>query len=373
MRRKLNILLIIETSGPGGAETVLLNIAKNLDRSQFNPTVVLLRPGWFWGHLLEHNIETKVIHSRRAWDVSFLIRLIKNCRQLKVDLIHSHLPGANLYSCLVGSVLRIPVIATFHNELFMPGRSERHKVLKFFLIRNLASKAVVVADYLKSDFINKAKFPIQKLITVYNGIEVAPYRLNFDISAKKRELGIEEDELIVGNVANLRPPKGHQYFIKAAEQICNNRNRVKFLIVGEGKGKLKAEIEEQIKKSNLKDKVILMGFREDVKELLHVMDVFVLSSISEGLPMAIVEAMAASKPVVATKVGGLPELIVPDFNGFLVSPGDPSALANKIMVLLNDKKLREQFGARSKEIVENKFSLEKMIGKYQNLYKELLS
>ena len=373
MKRRFNILQIIETGGPGGAETVLLNIVKNLDRKRFNPLVILLKKGWFYERLLKNQIETKVINSKRSWDIAFLIGLIRGCQQLKIDLIHSHLPGTNLYSCLAGAVAKIPVITTYHNEVFLPGRVNRYNTLKLFLVRRLATKIVMVADYLKSDFINNAKFSIEKLITIYNGIELAQNKLDFDIQAKKREIGIEEDELIVGNVANLRPPKGHQYFVKAAEQIYNNRNRVKFLIVGEGKGKLKAEIEEQIIKSNLRDKVILMGFRDDVKELLHIMDVFVLSSISEGLPMAIVEAMAASKPVVATKVGGLPELIVPDFNGFLVSPGDPSALANKIMVLLNDKRLREQFGTRGKEIVENKFSLEKMIENYQNLYEELLS
>ena len=118
MRRQHNILHYIETGGPGGAETILLNIAGNIDRQQYHSRVVLHKSDWLFNQLSKHEIETEIIPSKYSWDISFLIKFIGYCRRHKVDLIHSHLFGANLYGCLAGAILRIPVIATFHNELF---------------------------------------------------------------------------------------------------------------------------------------------------------------------------------------------------------------------------------------------------------------
>ena len=373
MKRKLNILLYTETSGPGGAETVLLNTAINLDGNQFNPAVVLHRSRWLHEQLSKHNVNTSIIPSNRSWDISFLRKLVKKCRQLKIDLIHSHLPGANLYACIAGMILRIPVIATFHNQMVMPGRYERHNALKHILIRSLAAKSVFVADYMKEEYIRKAKFPPSKTITIYNGIDLGSKEPDFDISALRKNLDIQDNELVVGNVANLRAPKGHHYLIDAAGEVCKNLPQTKFFLIGEGEGPLRDEIEDHIARLHLEDNVKLLGFRDDVYKLLHILDVFVLSSISEGLPLSVVEGMAASNPVVATDVGGLSEIVVHGQSGYLVEPRNSAALAEKILLLLQNKDIRETMGRKGREIAMNKFSLKAMIDNYQNLYHELVS
>lgn len=373
MDKKYNILQYIETSGPGGAETVLLNIARNIDKRRFNQVVVLHKSRWLHEQLLKHDIETEIIPSKHPWDMYFLVKFIGYCRRRKIDLIHSHLFGANLYSCLAGTILRLPVITTFHNELFLHGQSERFLALKSMIIRNSASKMVFVADYMKNDYINFSKFPENDLLTIYNGIELNNEIDDLDGIPLKKELGISDDELLVGHVANFRSPKGHRYLIESASLVCKQISQARFLLIGdEGDGIIKREIEVLIARAGLGENVRLLGFREDVNKILKLIDVFVLSSISEGLPLSVIEAMACSKPVVATNVGGLPEIVVPDQTGFLVEPRDSAALADKLIFLLKDKALRNRMGRAGRKVVEDKYSLRTMINNYQNLYEKLI-
>jgi glycosyltransferase involved in cell wall biosynthesis len=373
MSKKYNILLLNETSGPGGAETVLFNIVKNLDRSQYSPRVVLFRQGWFYHFLVENGIATDVIESRRSWDLRFLLSLIKYCRLNKIDLIHAHLPGGNLYGSVVGKILGLPVICTFHNEYAMPGASRRFDGVKNFLIRNLASKLVMVAEYMKQEYLDNAKFPSDKIITIYNGVSDEEPKEPFDIIAFKTEIDFCEGDLLIANVANFRPPKGHLVLIEAAYEVCQAIPKAKFLLIGEeGDGKIIGEILERIGKHNLQDRIKLLGFRNDISQILRNIDIFLLASISEGLPMSVVEAMRASRPVVATNVGGLPEVVKSGVTGFLANPGDHHDLAEKLITLLKDQKLRKEMAEKGREVAISMFSLDEMISKYQALYKRLL-
>jgi glycosyltransferase involved in cell wall biosynthesis len=245
--------------------------------------------------------------------------------------------------------------------------------LKSLIIRKLASKIVLVADYMKDDYVNIAKFPEKKILTIYNGIDMDFMSDNFDESALRRELRLDRNDLLIGHIANFRIPKGHRFLIEAAGLICKKMKNAKFLLIGdEGDGSLKGEVERLINKMNLKDNVRILGFRDDIRELLNLIDIFVLSSVSEGLPLSVIEAMAASKPVVATDVGGLPEIVIPDETGFLVKAGNAHDLAARLEVLLEDDNLRRRMGIRGRKVVEEKFSLDVMIDNYQKLYAELL-
>lgn len=365
------ILLVIETKGPGGAETVVLHLARNLDRSRFSTKVLLLKTGWLQKELEASGIETVIIPSRRAWDLGFLIKFVRFVREFKPAIIHSHLPGANLYSCLVGYLTRTPVITTYHGELFLPGSPDNHAGIKHWLVRKLASRIVLVADYLRHDFVNIAHFPASKLSVIYNGIPIGGSDSSFDLDSKWASLGLKPDDLVVGIVANFRPPKGYKYFIDAARIVHRELPGVKFLVVGQGEGEIRQAVETAVEDYGLQNSVMLLGFRSDVPELLRVIDLFVLSSISEGLPLSAVEAMAASKPVVATNVGGLAELVANGKSGFLVPPADATALAEKILVILKDRSLRECMGKAGREIAVTTFSLEGMLAGYQELYEGL--
>lgn len=374
MNRKVNILQYIETSGPGGAETVLVNIAHHLNRDRFRPSVIVHQSDWLHEQLKKADIPTRVIPCQRSWDIGFLRQFIRACREQQIDLIHSHLYGASLYACLAGFILRVPVIATFHNELLLPGSPVRFMRLKNVLIRHLASKIVLVADFMKGDYVIKGKYPPEKLVTVYNGIEFAPLDSSDHSNELRRELSLEQTDLLVGHVANFRAPKGHRYLIEAAALVCSGEPRARFLLVGDfGDGAIKAEVDKIIADNNLEDKIILTGFRSDAGQLLQIMDVFVLPSISEGHPLSVVEAMVAGKPVVATNVGGLPEIVKSEETGFLVEPRDVAGLAEKVSLLLNDEQLRVKMGSRGRELATSRFSLTAMMSEYEKLYEEALA
>ncbi|HEQ98434.1 MAG TPA: glycosyltransferase [candidate division Zixibacteria bacterium] len=371
--RKYNILLYTETSGIGGAEKVLLDLATNLDRELYEVYVVLHRSRWLHEQLDKNGIPVEIIPSRKSWDIRFIRNFMKHCRKIQADLIHSHLFGANLYAGLAGRMLRLPVIATVHNEYIMPGSNVRHLRLKNFIIRNFAKKIVLVADYMKEDYIEKGHYSHARLKTIYNGIDLKDRLSAEEKASARQELGFSKDDVLIGNVANFRAPKGHNYLIQAAARVVERIPHARFLLVGEGTGELRKDAEKQIESLGLMDNVLLLGFRTDVEDLLKVFDIFVLSSISEGLPLSIVEAMGAGLPIVATDVGGLPELVEKGRNGYLVPPRDPEKLAALLLELLGDDELRVSMGRASREIAENKFSIDRMIGQYQDLYQELLS
>jgi glycosyltransferase involved in cell wall biosynthesis len=371
--KRIKILHVIESSGPGGAETVLLNIVNNLDKSTYHSIVVLLRIGWLYQKLKEGGIPTILLSSVRSYDLGFLFRLWLNIKKLRIDLIHSHLPDVNLYSCLAGFAAGVPTVTTYHGSPTEPQKRINFRSLKYALIRRLSTRIVAVSDWLKDDLVKTAQFPPGKLKTIYNGVDWRRFALPSNSVTKRKELNIGLDEKLVGMVANLRPAKGYQYFVRAAAIIAKSIPKVRFLIIGEEDEELKETVIQEIEARGLTDKVILLGFREDVPELLKLLDVFVLSSVSEGLSIATIEAMAAGVPVVVTRSGGPQEVVVDGRAGFLVPREDEKSLAEKALLLLENRELATRMGKEAQAQVRGKFSIDTMIRNYETVYQDCLN
>jgi glycosyltransferase involved in cell wall biosynthesis len=373
MKKAFDILYYIETSGPGGAETVLVDTVSNLDQERFEPHVVLHKSKWLHEQLKRHNIPTTIIPGNKSMDIPFLYQLIRKGKQVGCKLIHAHLYGAGFYSCLAGKLLRVPVVITLHNEPVLPGSTERFADQKNYVIKNFAKKIVLVAQYLIPDYIQKARFPESKLTVIYNGINAIIPPPQEELKKLKKDLGLCDDDIIIGNVANFRVPKGHNYLIQAAKIVCDNYPQAKFLLIGEtDRAGLKQSIIDQINEAELSNNFKILGFREDVSKLLHIFDIFMLASISEGLPLSVIEAMFAARPIVVTDVGGLGEMIDDGKSGFLVEPRNPRVLAEKITVLIEQQKLRQELGKMARVAAKQKFSIDKMMKRYQDLYSECL-
>ncbi|MCK5595141.1 glycosyltransferase, partial [bacterium] len=206
--------------------------------------------------------------------------------------------------------------------------------------------------------------------TIYNGIDVEDFNKDFDYQARRKEIGVAEDELLVGIFARLYPQKGHKYFLEAASKINKAIDNVKFMIVGEGP--LESELKERAMKLGIRGKVIFTGLRHDIPELLHIVDVSVLSSFIEGFSNIILESMAAGKPVVATDVGGNSEAVINGETGFIVPSANSAKLANAIAKILDNKQLRIDMGRKARERV-TKFSIQEMARQTDNLYKTCLA
>ena len=365
---KIRILHLIETGGPGGAEKVLLNIVKNIDSRHFDSLVLLLRKGWLYQTLRQHHPETRVIESNRAWDIRFLLKLSSLIRKEKIDLLHSHLPGINFYSCLAALITKRPVIVTYHGKIG-DGDDRRWKnVFKNFIIRKTAVQVVAVSDYLKNELINHVGIDQRKVTTIHHGIDFKAFGAKKNPFELKQELGLSESTPVVGAVGNIRGSKGYEFLIQSAKLVGKKIPHVFFLIVGEKEEKLFCDLTKLTEKLGLGERIKFLGFREDVPDFLNILDVFVLSSTTEGFSIATVEAMSLAKPVVVTDCGGPAEIVSDGQTGFLVPPRDPESLAEKIILLLENKTLREEMGTKAQIGVRKKFGLEESIKNYESLY-----
>jgi len=365
MNQKIKIVHLNNTSSIGGAEQVILDLASYINPDRFKSYVGVFREGELTREIRRRDIKSlKLKESTQVYDYKFLKSLMQVIKQNRIDIIHSHTWGTDFYAYWVSRILKIPLITTVHNRYYIFQKWSRRFSYKFFISH--IEKIVAVSKDIKDLLIKNLKLPTQKIKLIYNGIDIHKFEDKKGMEKIRDDLKISKDDIILGNVGNLREVKDHYTLILSFSKIIPNFPRVKLLIIGEGE--LKSNLLMLCSELGLEQKVIFLGHREDVPSFLNLIDIFVLSSRMEGCSISILEAMASGKPVVATRVGGNPELILDQENGFLVPPAEPEKLAEKISILLKDEELRKNMGEKGKKKAKDKFSLERMIKDYEELY-----
>lgn len=360
------ILHTIESGGPGGAETVVLSLVKRLNTERFK-SVVLLPPGpWLNPRLRELGVPVIEVSWKAWYDPRGPLALAKAIREYGVDLIHSHLPGQNFYSCIAGAVTGCKTLVTYHGPVeFQDGDSLKGKV-KLWFVRNAADRAVVVCNMVKEILVQYG-FRQDRISVIHNGIDSAPYSVP-SAGTLRSELGLRSDVRLIGMIANIRQSKGYDILVRACAEVCQMFPTAKFVAVGDVDDVLAAPIKKLVAELSLEDRFIFLGFRSDISNILSALDVFVLSSTSEGMPLSVLEAMASGKAIVATQCGGIPEIVDNGHNGLLVPPSDSSALAATITDLLSDRSKAERFGANAQIKFQKEFTVSRMIERYEQLY-----
>lgn len=366
----LQTKLIID--GPG---IVVRNIINHLDRSMFEPVVGCM---YHAGELEEwyRSAGIKTVNFRmkgplNGWlDLLAVKRIREFIRKEGIDIVHTNLVRADIYGRIAAYRCGIPVITTVHN-------TEEHHTSKGMFesaIRHIDRKTiglcdtvVTVSEAVKRLLCNLYKLPSSKVVVIHNGIA---HRNPDDIASIDRKgFGISDDDLIVCMVARLHRQKGVSDFINAIDMINKNGYKVTGIVVGDGP--LMDETSMLINKLNAK--VTLAGFHRDVFPFIKAADIFVLSSLWEGFGLSIIEAMSLAKPVVATSVGGIPEIVENGVTGILSPPGDAVRLAEGIITLINRPDLRRKMGDAGKERVGRLFTSEVMSREYQGIYSKVLS
>jgi glycosyltransferase involved in cell wall biosynthesis len=234
---------------------------------------------------------------------------------------------------------------------------------------------MVVSDALEKIMIEKHGIAPQRVVKIYNGIEKDEYCIENEETVCRRSRfrkgsGLGEDVPVVGVIGRLVWQKGFEYFIEAIPDVLRRFPKAIFLIVGEGELKDELTVKSRILK--LEDKIIFTGFRNDIKDVLASIDIFVMPSLMEGLPVVLLEAMAMMKPIVATKIEGIIETLENGVTGLLVSPKDPQVLSEAIVDLLIHKEKARQMGLAARKVVEERFRVDIMVQKVEEVYKELL-
>lgn len=361
------ILYLSTSSGPGGAERVISNLAASLDPRRYRAVLCLFRPGWIQERSENRGIRTFIIPTHGMTDWRWALQFKRLLRQERVDLIHAHEFDANVQGTFVAAMSGIPLVATVHGKNYFWERFRRRLAYRWVSRR---ATMVAVSQNLKQFIVEKVGISPGRIEVLYNGVGALPHCDGVDVDNCKRELGLPEIHQIVGVVGNLYPVKGHQYLIDAIPSILMTCPNTSFVFAG--RGELEAELKSRVHRLGVEARVFFLGLRQDIQTILAMLDVFVLPSLSEGLSMAILEAMIAGKPVVATHVGGNPELVLDGETGFLVPPRDSQALASSLVTLLTNRQQAAQFSEKGKCRAEGQFSLQTMVCAYQSLYDKCL-
>ena len=370
MQRQINVLYLINALCAGGAEKVVARTVTLLDRKRYDPIVCCL---WKSGPVAEEierkGVKVICLGARSRLDLTVVPKLFRLLKREEIHIIHSFLFHANMLGRIMGRLAGVPVILSSERTMEMEGK---HRLLVNWLTSPLADKIITVSEAVREFASDNIGIAPDKLITIYNGVDLSEFAPNPNregIEEAKRELGIDPSRMVVGTVGHLEEEKGCEYLLRAAAQVSVQDGKVTFLLVGDGSQR--ARLENLAEDLSISSKVLFMGYRNDIPRILSVMDIFVLPSLYEGLPNALLEAMAACRPVVATQAGGVPEVVVEGETGFLIPPRAPGALARAICVLLEDRERAREMGMAGRKRVERLFSVETMVAKTEALYEEL--
>lgn len=369
------ILHIIDTTGPGGAETVFIDLATRLPKDKYRSVVVIRGKGWVYDELCRRGVKPILLDAKGSFNWRYLLGLRKIIQREAVDLIQSHLLGSNVYCSLAGLLTGKPVVTTFHGAVDVDHK-ERFMSLKFALINLGASSIIAVSESLRDELINRTPLKRHKTAVIYNGIDTVLFERQKSDEFRQR-FGWDKDDVIIGSLGNIRPAKAYDVLMRAAAILESQKHACRFVIAGQGESKdkpsrLYKELLELRESLNLQNHVEFIGFVDDPADFLSKVDLFLLSSSSEGFSISTIQAMASSLVVIATRSGGPEEIVTHQEDGWLVEKNDPAAIAQAISILSRDSECRVRLSSNAKLKVDSTFGLPAMLDAYQKLYSALL-
>jgi len=364
--RRLKVLQITENLGVGGLERVVATLCKEMDPNRFEPSVICMRAGGpFADELTDLGIPVHVLPwSRDRIDYTAFRKVAAILRKERIDVLHTH----NSPALFDGSVaaLMAGVRTHIHTDHARDFPDRLRYMVAEHLCSHLVYRFVGVSDHTSENLVKWEKISRRRLRTVPNGIIAPEVPAAFDPAEKRRELGIPTGVPVIGTVCRLMPQKGLEFLLQAAVQL---RERVPdFVILIAGEGGEKDRLEAEIRELDLGGQVRLLGLRLDVPELLRIFDVYALPSRWEGLPMAVLESMAAGVPLVASAVGGVPTAVRDGVTGILVPPCRVEELAEGLATLLLDRELRLKLGRGARQVFQEEFTARQMVRRYERMY-----
>ena len=366
---KIRVLHLIASRGIGGAERVLLTLSKNIDRKKFDLILGIFvdqreSKDLFWNEAKELELPLEPIKYRNPYNFLQILQLYRILKKHHPDIIHTHGYKTNILGFLAAKAFEIPIITTVHglhqieiNSLVWLSL----KLLKHF------DRIMVVSDQIKRE-LETLKVPSNKIKTIRNAPPNKTDGNSINPSTFREEIGVPPNAKLIGFVGRLEPVKGCSLFIRTIPKVTESFPDSYFVVVGDGTEK--KSLESLTRELRIGSKVFFCGFRDDPTNVFQSLDLYVLSSLNEGIPLAMLEAMSQGVPVVATRVGGIPEVIKDKVNGLLVPPKNPDALAESILEALNNSNETAKRVVEAKKTILNEFNVEKWIEKIQKFYLE---
>lgn len=363
----------------GGAERLMVPILKHLSRTDFEAYVCALQSKD--GNPMEDEIRAlgvpvNCLDIKHLRDWNALPRLIKYLKKNDVDLVHTQLEFANILGNISARFLHLPSVCTIHvmPSLDVKAKSKLHQKLEWFVLNCFCNRVISVSEEAREYHLHISGASASQVSTIYNGIDLSSFSIlerELERANVRAELGIPSDANLLTTVAVLRPQKGIQFMIRAMSTVLASNPNTYYLVAGNGSHR--AALMEEVNNLGLGDRVIFPGMRQDVPRLLTASDIFVLPTLTEALPTVLAEAMAAKLPIIASRVGGVPEMITNGQNGCLVEPEDEEGLARACIDLLASSEKRAAMGAEGWRIVNQKFNIKKQVDQLEALYLDQLT
>jgi sugar transferase (PEP-CTERM/EpsH1 system associated) len=365
--KKTRLMIITHNLAIGGLQQIVVNLAQNICKDKFSISILCLRDlGEYVSEIDRLGIKVHFVWKGKRTNYFLFFRIANLLRKEKIHIIHTH-NSQSLVDGTLGALLSgvRNIIHTEHGRIFP---DKRRYILMERILSRFVFKVVGVSDQTSQNMNKYVRIPFSKITTIVNGIDGSKYRPDIEKKAKKEELGLDPQAPVIGTIGRLVKEKGIEYLIMALKTIVADYPGIRLMIVGQGI--LQQSLRELVNQNGLKDNVFFTGSRLDTPQLYKVFDLFVLPSISEGLPMVLLEALASGCPIIATEVGGIPSLIQHGVNGSLVPPKDPDSLSKEILKLLGDAEKRSEYIENGLKIFNQSYDVRIMTKKYESLYNQ---
>ena len=358
-----------------GAEVQLkVLLSKLVHKQEFSLSVILFNGGRLEKAIEGLGIPVRVFPESRSGSGKIFLELVREFKKSNIQIIHTHKYKDTILAAPAARLAGVShVVRTVHGlrEPFegLPAfNMSLYEAIERTVHRYCVDSIIGVSSQIENQY--KAKGQVSSVTCIRNGIDLEGKSVRIDRWRTRKDLGIDSETCLIGTVGRLTPVKGIRYLLEAATILLRQGAKVKILVVGEGG--IRQDLIAQTHSLRIADNVVFLGHREDTDVLLQAMDIFALPSLSEGIPMALLEAMAASRPIVASRVGGIPEIIEDGVDGYLVEPMDVNNLAERCRQLIESPDVARKMGEQGRKRVERDFSATAMADRVASVYKELL-
>ena len=366
--RPLRLLCMLDELDIGGTEQQILELVRRVDRARFEPMVCCFRHGRKAEEIEALGVPVFRISKSHKLDAGIILKIAKLLREQRIDILQTYLWTANAWGRVAARIAGTPVVVASERNVDIWEQSYKRMIGR--TLAHSTDKIIANSEAVRDYLLDRGGLDPEKVVRIYNGVNFERFEKPFDPMERRRELGLPEGALLAGVVARVEPAKDHDTLLHAMASVRDQTAHLHLAVVGDGRQT--ERLTALANQLGLGDRVHFTGFRTDAAEWIRTFDFSVLSSVKEGLSNTVIESMAAGKPVIATAVGGNPEVIVEGETGFLLPTREPELFGAAIARMVADPARMRELGDASKMRVESLFSVEKMVDNTSNLYLDLI-
>ncbi len=362
----MKVIHIVSGDLWAGAEVMVYNLLQGLKKNQYvNISAIVLNDGYLFEKLYEKRIHTHLLDERKMSFFKIISQIKRIFKNDSPDIIHSHRYKENIVAVFAQGLGRGKnLITTQHGmpEVIEGGVGLRHRLISetnLFFLRNVFSKVVGVSEDIKNNFVQRYRINENKVSIIHNGVPLP----------EENDKVFEKESLVIGSAGRFFPVKDYPLMIEIARAVRLKTDKIRFRLAGDGPGL--GKLQGLVKKYNLEEFFEFTGHLDNMSDFYQGLDIFLNTSVHEGIPMSILEAMAHKLPVIAPNVGGLSEIVDSGIDGYLIDSRDPSAFAEKCIFLHNNRKFYRNLSQAAREKIITRFSVDHMAEQYYNLYNKM--